>query len=399
MAKNKITSGTTAENKIVTKYDKKVQKRKEAEKRAKKQKKIAIFTSVAVLTAIVVFIICAVVTNYNKVHKKYIEVDNTPVSQIEFDFYYAVAKSNMLNTALYGTMTYADYFTSYMGYDTSKSDAGQTYASTENTWYDYFANSAVTTIKEYKALNKAADDAGFTYDTFDEDYKTFTEDVAAQANEAGISIKEAYRQLFGKHATESNLKEYLDTYLKAAAYQEQLDTELAATDEEVAAYYAENKSDYDTVDYRSFNVAAETADDTASMAAAKKTAEQMAAAVTDEASFAQLCTQYAVTDEDKETYADTAASLSTKATKASLSTALSDWLFAEGRTAGEVTVVEDTENSQYTVLYFVNRSYDSANDETIANQLLSESYSELIKGYTDTMEVENTRNRIKMLSE
>ena len=61
-------------------------------------------------------------------------------------------------------------------------------------------------------------------------------------------------------------------------------------------------------------------------------------------------------------------------------------------------MIEDTDNSQYTVLYFVKRSYDSANDETIGYQLLSQKYSDLITGYTDNMTVENVRNRIKMLS-
>ena len=45
------------------------------------------------------------------------------------------------------------------------------------------------------------------------------------------------------------------------------------------------------VDYRSFTITAETAGDTASLAAAKTKADAMAAAVTDEASFAQACTQ------------------------------------------------------------------------------------------------------------
>ena len=42
--------------------------------------------------------VCVAVSNYTKVHKKFIEVDNTPVSQIEFDFYYGVAKSDLLNS-------------------------------------------------------------------------------------------------------------------------------------------------------------------------------------------------------------------------------------------------------------------------------------------------------------
>lgn len=160
MAKNNR-SQNQQEQKVVTKYDKKVQKRKEAQRKAERDKKITVFACIAAAAAIIVIAVCVAVSNYTKVHKKFIEVDNTPVSQIEFDFYYGVAKSDLLNSSLYGTMTYASYFTSYMGYDTGKSDASQKYASSDNTWYDYFANTAVTKIKEFKALNKAADDARF----------------------------------------------------------------------------------------------------------------------------------------------------------------------------------------------------------------------------------------------
>ena len=407
MAKNNR-SQNQQEQKVVTKYDKKVQKRKEAQRKAERDKKITVFACIAAAAAIIVIAVCVAVSNYTKVHKKFIEVDNTPVSQIEFDFYYGVAKSDLLNSSLYGTMTYASYFTSYMGYDTGKSDASQKYASSDNTWYDYFANTAVTKIKEFKALNKAADDAGFTYNTLEDDYNSFIENIASEADSNSISVGEAYKELFGSHATESSIKPYVEKYLKAAAYQEELQTTLAATDDEVAAYYAENKDNYDTVDYRSFTITAETSGDTAvhrrdfhvavftaSLAAAKTKADAMAAAVTDEASFAQACTQYAATDEDKEKYADETASLSKSAKKSSVTnSSLADWLFTQDRKAGEVTVIEDTDNSAYIVAYFISRSYDESNNTTIANQLLSQKYNELITGYTD-----NIKNRIKMLSE
>lgn len=78
---------------------------------------------------------------------------------------------------------------------------------------------------------------------------------------------------------------------------------------------------------------------------------------------------------------------------------LADWLFTQDRKAGEVTVIEDTDNSAYIVAYFISRSYDESNNTTIANQLLSQKYNELITGYTDNMSVNNIKNRIKMLSE
>lgn len=78
---------------------------------------------------------------------------------------------------------------------------------------------------------------------------------------------------------------------------------------------------------------------------------------------------------------------------------LADWLFTQYRKAGNVTVIEDTDNSAYIVAYFISRSYDESNNTTIANQLLSQKYNELITGYTDNMSVNNIKNRIKMLSE
>lgn len=387
------------QKKIVTRYDRKVQRRKEEQKKAEKEKKITIAALIVSAAVLLVLCVSLTISNYTKIHKKYIEIDNTPISKIEFDFYYGIAKSDLLNTSLYGTMTYASYFTSYMGYDTSKSDTSQSYASSDNTWFDYFANTTVTKIKEFKALDKAAEEAGFTYDSLEEDYNDFTENIAAEAESAGISIKEAYKELFGSHATESSVKSYAEEYLKCAAYQEELQTTLAATDDEVAAYYAENKDDYDTVDYRSFTIYSEDDDETA-MAAAKSKAEAMAAMITDEAAFAQACIEYAVTDEDKEKYADETASLNKAAAKASVAnTSLADWLFLQERTEGEITVIEDTDNSAYIVAYFVNRSYDESNNTTIANTLLSQKYNELITGYTQSMSVNNIRNRIKLLSE
>ena len=101
-----------------------------------------------------------------------------------------------------------------------------------------------------------------------------------------------------------------------------------------------------------------------------------------------------------EKYADETASLSKSAKKSSVTnSSLADWLFTQDRKAGEVTVIEDTDNSAYIVAYFISRSYDESNNTTIANQLLSQKYNELITGYTDNMSVNNIKNRIKMLSE
>ena len=142
--------------KVVTKYDRKMQKRKEEARKEAKRRFITKWVCIAVLAGVILGSGTAIGLKLNSIYNDYIEVDNDKISQIEFDFYYGIAKTNSLNTTLYGSMTYGDYYTSYMGYKTSQSDKSQEY-STDYTWYDFFANSAVSTIKETKALLKDAD--------------------------------------------------------------------------------------------------------------------------------------------------------------------------------------------------------------------------------------------------
>lgn len=389
-----VTAAADDNVKIVTKYDRKMQKRKEEERKAARNKKIAIGTFWALAAIVVIIVAVNIWSNYDKVHNEYISVDDDKISGIEFDFYYAMTKQNTLSQTLYGSMTYADYFKSYMSYDKDKDDSKQKYASTDNTWYDYFANMTVNTIKEDKALLKAADAAGFSYDNADSDYEDFKNQINDAASQLGESAADYYKNTFGKNASESSIKEYVCEYLKAAAYQKQLQTELAATDSEIKEYYNEHKESYDTVDYREFKIAAANSDDS-SMAAAKEKAETMLSEINSEDTFAESCRKYA-TDDEKDTYESNDASLKSKTKKSSADNVIADWLFDSDRKAGDITVIEDKDNNQYYVVYFISRDYDSSNDTTIGQTVLSNKYSELIKGYTDNMKVDNKKNRIKM---
>ena len=361
------------EEKIVTKYDKKVQKKQEQERRDA----------------------TAAWMNYDKIHNEYIDVDGDKISKIEFDFYYSMTKQNILNQELFSGMTYGSYFASYMGYDTSKSDSSQTYGgNSDYTWYDYFANAALSTIKEDKALLKDADKNGFTYNA-DDDYNNFIDNLKSSADSAGSSVKDYYKTVFGENATEKNIKGYLCSYLKAASYQGELQTKLKPDDAEIASYYEEHKDDYDTVNYRIFDIKAETENDDNSLADAKAKADEMAAKATDESLFADLCIEYA--GDNADTYkSDSNASLKTLVKKSSVDGDAADWLFDSTRKTGDVTVVSDSSASKCSVVMFVSRSYDSSNDSTISNAIITEKYNELIASYADNMSVKNIKNRIKM---
>ena len=87
--------------------------------------------------------------------------NNEPVSEIEFNLYYSMAKTNVLNS-------YGSYLSYLYGYDSSKNDKLQNY-SDEQTWYDYFASMTVESIKSAKALLKIADEKNYEYTTYEDD--------------------------------------------------------------------------------------------------------------------------------------------------------------------------------------------------------------------------------------
>ena len=349
-----MANNNAASEKVVTKYDRKMQKRKEEERKEAKRRYITKWVCIAVLACIILGSGTATGIKLNSIYKDYIEVDNDKISQIEFDFYYGIAKTNSLNTTLYGSMTYGDYYSSYMGYKTSQSDKSQEY-STDYTWYDFFANSAVSTIKETKALLEDADANGFTY----------------------------------KRATEKRVKEFLKDYLKSTAYQEKLTETLAASDSEVSAYYEDNKDTYDKFEYRMFKVKAESSD-SSDMANAKETANSFASGVSSELDFINQCRKFAEAGDD--TYADDAASLVTETKKSNIEEACADWIASSDRKEGDLTVIEDDDNTCFYIVYYISRSYDGSDDDAIKSTLLNQKYSEYIKKYTDEYSV-NVKKR------
>ncbi|MDO5382995.1 MAG: peptidyl-prolyl cis-trans isomerase [Eubacteriales bacterium] len=376
------------ENKIVTKYDKKVAKRKEEERIAKRNKVIARIVGVVAIIAVVAVIVGSIASRFNKIYNKYISVDGSNISQVEFDFYYGISKNTMLSQPFYGTMTVGDYL-AYMGYDSTVDDKKQTNSQTGESWHAYFAENTLDTLKENIALLNDAEKTGFNYDSAEDDYNEFVENLKNAADEGGVSVKDYYKDYFGKYATEKNVKNYINEYLKACAYKEQKLEELKATDSEVKEYYTENKDLYDQVDYRIFSVKA--VDSTSGeMEIAKNKADDFANSVSDEESFIRLCKLNA---EDGDTsYESDDASLRTKYTSSEMETGVSEWLLSDDRLEGDVTVVENTTNSCYYVLYYISKSYDGSSDEDIASNVLNNKYTEYLTKLTDGMEV-NTYKR------
>lgn len=184
MSNNKQTEEKS--EKVMTKYDRKMEKRRiEEEKERKAQKRLKIGSIViiaAIAAAIVISIGLSAYSKYSALHNPYIKIGDHDVTRVEYDYYY----NNSVNSyiSMYGS------FLSYMGLDTSSDFSKQQY--TDNmTWKDYFDQMTVSQITQVKALVDDAAAQGFTYDTA-EDMSAFDTELAAQAESESLSQAEVY---------------------------------------------------------------------------------------------------------------------------------------------------------------------------------------------------------------
>lgn len=327
--------------KIVTKYDRKVQRRKEEAARAEREKKIGRIVGIAILVLIVVAIAYLPVRKFIAAHSTYIMVGDHKISEVEFDYYYTLTSNDYLET-------YGDYL-AYLGLNVNGSFDSQAYSDTMS-WKDYFDQLTVDAIRQNKALLDEAEAAGFTYDP-SEEYQAFVDDNKEAAADAGVTTGKYYRLTFGNYATASNIRPFVEDGYIATAYYRQVAESKEASEAEIQAYYDENTADYDSVDYRMTQIDAQipeaqtTTDADGNEVTTEPTEEEIQAAM-DEAK--KLADEALLTVGENGT--ETIGSLSS-----GVSTVYREWLFDDARKEGDTTVIEDTVSHRYYVLMFEKR--------------------------------------------
>lgn len=386
-----------AENgqKVQTKYDRKMEARRKQEEKDKRDEKIFRISVIAVCVVIVAAIAGSIgMSVWNKIaatKNAYVTIGNHKVTKLEYDYYYQSVLNN------YSTLM------SYMGVDTMSDLENQQY--TENlTWKDFFDELAVEQIKQTKALTDDAAANNFTYDT-EEEYANTISSLQTSAESAGVSVAEYYKSIYGEYATEKNMEPYLREGILANAYYNHLTEQNAPEAQEIKEYYGQNVQSYDKVDYRSFIFDAEAAEDASeeeinkAMTDAKNKAEAMMEARQGGADFKALCAENA-SEEDKASYEDTQTDVSLRegAYYSGTPAAISDWLYEEGRTEGDITVIEDAEGNRCYVVEFLNRYYDEADDENISNTIASQRTSDYVNNLIEGYNITDHKGELKYLT-
>ncbi len=398
MAKNKEPQ-KDVEQKVKTKYERKMEERKKQEIKDKRKTRImqvgAIVIGVGIIAAIAGSIVISTVDKHNAINSPYVTIGSYEITEPEYNYYYSATVNNYV-------FTYSPIL-SYIGLDTSVDFDEQQY-SDNLTWKDLFDQMTVEQIKQTKALLDDAAAHEFTHDTTEE-YANILSSFSSSAESQSLSLSDFYTTSYGPYATEKRLEPYIKDNILAEAYYNELLSQNVPTDQEIKDYYAEHTQEYDKVDYKSFIVKADIAEDATdedierAMLEAKKKADAMMEARQAGEDFKALALENAA-EEDKETYQDTEtdATLNEGRVYSGIVSTISGWLFDEGRAEGDVTVLEDTTDHQYYVLEFINRYYDDATDSTISDTISAERVAQYITGLEESYAVTDNKGDLKYLT-
>lgn len=385
--------------------DKRTVARLEDEK--KKHKSNMQWTAGTIVLVLLVLVILAANSNlfYNVVPS--VKIGDVNYTNAEYQYYYYSSYYQFSNT-------YSDYLNYFL--DTTKPLTDQKFDGTylslfgitvpdalsdktkypDPTWADYFRETALASMTQITALYEKAVADGYTLS--DDNATAIDNQISSFDSYADYygyaSAKKYIAAAYGRGCTADIIRKLMTMSYIASAYSSDHYDSFTYTPDQLSAWYEENKDAYDTFDYMYYLVPADTVettkdvtDDTTgettqqtsqevtdeTMAAAKNTADALAAMVTDEASFTSAVSVVS---------ADAAPTASTLVSGSSLPSAYSEWMLDPSRKAGDVTVAESSGSGYYVVL-FLNRDDNTYNTVSVRHILIKAEDTDGDGSYSD----------------
>lgn len=309
-------------------------------------------------------------------------IDGEDFTPATVQYYYHSAMMETLSYTQMGLNT---------GFDPNKDPKDQIQSEESNTtWYDYFLEQAIDNLTKVTMANHAAQKEGYTLSTVGQTYvDTVMEQTAQSVRASNYSSLEHYlRANYGSYMTEEVFKDILTAQTTAKYYAKSHQDGLTYSDEELEAYYQENKNDLDTFNYSVFTVQAsiettttdeegnkvdltdeekQAAFDTAK-AQAKATAQEIQNKLAAGSDASALAEEYA-----EKVYSSSAHQSQLGSSFSSSSYA--EWLYDAARQAGETTIVENDDSENYVFNYYVvqidGRTRDEAATADVRHVLVS----------------------------
>lgn len=363
-------------------YAKDINAKKEADKKKKQRTKWII-----VGVALVIFFAFAIYLNSGALYRSLdaltvknteVTVGDTTISAGERGF--SVAECNYVYHMQYISLmnTYGDYASTLFKLDTTKPLDEQTCPlnkeGKENyTWDQYFRDATRSQLKQLAAYEAYAGQHDIKLD--DDDLKEIDDTIAsiaetAKKNNYG-SVSKFLAANYGRGCNESVARAIMELQALAGKVQTSITDVETYTAEQLAEKYDSVKDSYDKFTYSYYLVAAELPEHEHSededehaheptdeaKAAAKATAEEILAKLSDGTSLADAA-KAVVTDAEIKEQTDLAGS--------SVETALSEWIKSADRKAGDTAVV-DSDTGSYVVV-FTKRDNNQAPTEESGDQ-------------------------------
>lgn len=363
-------------------YAKDINAKKEADKKKKQRTKWII-----VGVALVIFFAFAIYLNSGALYRSLdaltvknteVTVGDTTISAGERGF--SVAECNYVYHMQYISLmnTYGDYASTLFKLDTTKPLDEQTCPlnkeGKENyTWDQYFRDATRSQLKQLAAYEAYAGQHDIKLD--DDDLKEIDDTIAsiaetAKKNNYG-SVSKFLAANYGRGCNESVARAIMELQTLAGKVQTSITDVETYTAEQLAEKYDSVKDSYDKFTYSYYLVAAELPEHEHSededehaheptdeaKAAAKATAEEILAKLSDGTSLADAA-KAVVTDAEVKEQTDLAGS--------SVETALSEWIKSADRKAGDTAVVDSGTGSY--VVVFTKRDNNQAPTEESGDQ-------------------------------
>lgn len=365
-------------------YAKDINAKKEADKKKKQRTKWII-----VGVALVIFFAFAIYLNSGALYRSLdaltvknteVTVGDTTISAGERGF--SVAECNYVYHMQYISLmnTYGNYASTLLHLDTTKPLDEQECPSFMNkegkenyTWDQYFRDATKSQLKQLAAYEAYAGQHDIKLD--DDDLKEIDDTIAsiaetAKENNYG-SVSKFLAANYGRGCNESVARAIMELQTLAGKVQTSITDVETYTAEQLAEKYDSVKDSYDKFTYSYYLVAAELPEHEHSededehaheptdeaKAAAKATAEEILAKLSDGTSLADAA-KAVVTDAEIKEQTDLAGS--------SVETALSEWIKSADRKAGDTAVVDSGTGSY--VVVFTKRDNNQAPTEESGDQ-------------------------------
>ena len=357
---------------------------REAEEKAKEKKSKILYSTVGILFIAATVFLLVFNSGIVQRSKTALTIDGEKYTAADMSFYFGNAYQGFLQSES-GSMA-----VSFGMLDPSKPLAAQAaFGDPEKTWADFFQEQAVNSAKFTHAAVKAAEAEGIAFD--DDDKELFSTNIQAMkdaAKEAGYSYKAYIGALFGPLVTPEIYEENLEKSILASKYSVSFSNTLDFSEDEILAYYEENKNALDFVDgaYVTINAApapktdeegnaVEITDEekAAALADAKKQAEEILAEYKNGKSLKDIA------DKNELAYVENPEMKYYSGTQM-------DWLFDSARKPGDVEIVEDEAINNIYVVLFNGRQRNEALDYDVRHILVSEKNLELPEGEKATDE-------------